>query len=86
MRSLLSREAPLAQLIVRNLSEALVRRLKLRAAQHGRSAEAEHRAILEDALRPQAGDFWAIAARLRAETPQPQTDSGELVREMRDER
>ena len=29
-------------LIVRNLDEELVRRLKLRAARHGRSAEAEH--------------------------------------------
>lgn len=42
----------MAQLIVRNLDEALVKELKLRAAQHGLSAEAEHRAILEAALRP----------------------------------
>lgn len=40
----------MAQLIVRNLSDALVRRLKLRAAQNGRSAEAEHREILKEAL------------------------------------
>ena len=44
----------MAQIIVRNLDEALVRELKLRAARHGRSAEAEHRAILEAALRPAA--------------------------------
>ena len=31
----------MAQLIVRNLDEELVTRLKLRAAEHGRSAEAE---------------------------------------------
>ena len=37
-------------LIVRNLDKELVRRLKLRAARHGRSAEAEHRAILEQVL------------------------------------
>ena len=41
----------MAQLIVRNLDEDLVRELKLRAARHGRSAEAEHRAILEGELR-----------------------------------
>ncbi len=41
----------MAQLIVRNLDEEVVRRLKVRAAQHGRSAEAEHRLILEEALR-----------------------------------
>jgi plasmid stability protein len=39
-------------LIVRNLDEALVRKLKQRAADHARSAEAEHRAILEAALSP----------------------------------
>lgn len=40
----------MAQLIVRNVDDALVRRLKLRAAQHGRSMEAEHREILQQAL------------------------------------
>ena len=40
----------MAQLIVRNLEENLVRELKLRAARHGRSAEEEHREILRAAL------------------------------------
>lgn len=40
----------MAQLIVRNLEESLVDALKQRAAQHGRSAEAEHREILRAAL------------------------------------
>lgn len=40
----------MAQLIVRNIDEELVRQLKIRAAQHGRSAEAEHREILRQAL------------------------------------
>jgi plasmid stability protein len=40
------------QLIVRNLEEEVVRELKLRAARHGRSAEAEHREILRRALLP----------------------------------
>lgn len=42
----------MAQLIVRNLDEEIVARLKRRAAQHGRSAEAEHREILREALLP----------------------------------
>ena len=42
-----------AQLIVRNLDEALVQRLKRRAAAHGRSAEEEHRQLLRQALRPE---------------------------------
>lgn len=40
----------MAQLLVRDLPEAVVRSLKVRAARHGRSAEAEHRLILEEAL------------------------------------
>lgn len=39
-----------ANLVVRNLDPSIVRALKQRAVQHGRSAEAEHRAILEEAL------------------------------------
>jgi len=42
----------MAQLIVRKLEEDLVRELKVRAARRGRSAEAEHREILRDALKP----------------------------------
>jgi plasmid stability protein len=41
-----------AQLIVRNLDKRLVDRLKRRAAAHGRSAEEEHRRILEQVLAP----------------------------------
>ena len=38
---------------IRNLPEEVHRALKLRAAQHNRSAEAEMRAILEAAVRPE---------------------------------
>ena len=40
----------MAQLIVRNIDVEVVRALKLRAARHGRSAEAEHREILREVL------------------------------------
>ena len=42
----------MAQLIVRNLDEQIVARLRRRASVHGRSTEAEHREILRDALLP----------------------------------
>lgn len=42
----------MAQLIVRDIDKALVDLLKRRAAEHGRSAEAEHREILRAALQP----------------------------------
>lgn len=41
----------IGQLIVRNIDDELVRALKRRAADHGRSAEAEHREILREVLR-----------------------------------
>ena len=37
---------------VRNLSEETHRALRLRAAEHGRSTEAELRVILDEAVRP----------------------------------
>jgi plasmid stability protein len=40
----------MANLVVRNLDQRIVDALKQRAARHGRSAEAEHRAILEEVL------------------------------------
>jgi antitoxin FitA len=40
------------QLIVRNLEDEVVQALKIRAARHRRSAEAEHREILREALLP----------------------------------
>jgi plasmid stability protein len=40
----------MSQLVVRNVPPRIVRALKQQAAKAGRSAEAEHRAILETAL------------------------------------
>ena len=42
----------MAQLLVRKVADEIVRALKVRAAANGRSAEAEHREILRQALRP----------------------------------
>lgn len=43
----------MAMLTVRNLPEEVHRALRVRAAQHGHSTEAEVRAILEAAVKPQ---------------------------------
>lgn len=40
----------MGQLVVRNLDNEVIRALKQRAAQNNRSAEAEHREILRQAL------------------------------------
>jgi plasmid stability protein len=42
----------MGSLNVRNLSDATHKALRIRAAQHGRSMEAEIRAILDDAVSP----------------------------------
>ena len=58
----------MATLTVRNLDETLVRALRIRAAEHGRSAEAEHREILHQVLTVGATDLAraAVADRLEA--------------------
>lgn len=78
----------MAQLIVRNLDDELVARLKQRAAKHGRSAEAEHREILRQALVEEPrNSFWELAAQIRAMTAgRPQIPAEELLHEAREER
>lgn len=43
----------MATMTVRNLPDEVHRALRVRAAQHGRSTEAEVRAILEEAVKPE---------------------------------
>lgn len=74
------------QLTVRNVSEELIRALKIQAARNGRSPEAEHRLILARALRLDPTDFWARADALRAKTKPQRSDSTKLLRQIRDSR
>jgi plasmid stability protein len=77
----------MASLHVRNVDDEIVRRLKERAERNGRSAEAEHRAILSEMLGLARPDFDDLAARLRELTKgRPHTPSEILQREGRDER
>lgn len=73
---------------VRNLDDHLIAKLKTRAARHGRSAEAEHREILKQALETEIEpSFDELAARLRQLTARrEQTPAEILLREGRDER
>jgi plasmid stability protein len=58
----------MARLLVRDFPRDVVEALNRQAALNGRSAEAEHRAILETALNPARERFWDRAARLRVAT------------------
>jgi antitoxin FitA len=73
----------MSQLTVRNVSADLVRTLKQRAAAHGRSAEAEHREILREALLEEESDFAARAEDLRRRL-RSTIDSAEIIRGDRD--
>ena len=79
----------MATLPVRNLDDAIAQALRVRAAAHGRSAEAEHREILRAVL---SGDYRAppraIAAARLAEFRHRTTGRGsasatELLQESR---
>lgn len=72
----------MAQLMVRNLNEGLVKALKLRAAKHNRSAEQEHREILQEALR---GPRRRSLAEVLAAMPDVGKDS-DFAREQSDNR
>jgi plasmid stability protein len=73
------------QLTVRGLDPAIVAALKHRAAEHGRSMEAEHRELLREALAPGRKDFWERADAIRSRTPWD-GNSADLIREDRDSR
>lgn len=77
----------MAQLLVRDVPDHIAAALKKRAAENGRTPEAEHRAILEAMLKPRGQDFWERAAKLREELKgRTFTPSEVLIREARDER
>ena len=77
----------MAQLLVREVPRDVVDALKRRAASHGRSAEAEHRAILEQALKAGREGFRSRAANLRDQTRgRIVGESADLIREDRDGR
>jgi plasmid stability protein len=74
----------MSQLLVSDVPQDVVEALERRAAEHGRSAEAEHRVILEEALRV---GFREPATALREETRgRVSVPSEELIRQDREER
>ena len=75
------------QLLVRGVPRDVVEALKKRASSHGRSAEAEHRIILEKALKAGREGFRARAGALREKTRgRIVGDSADLIREDGDSR
>lgn len=74
----------MAQVLVRNLDPAVVKRLKARALRHGRSLQAEVKILLEQAAGVSAEDAQALAARIRRRLAgRRHSDSAALVAEDR---
>jgi len=90
--SLKTQERDVATLTVRNLDEEVVKRLRIQAAEHGRSAEAEHREILRTVLlgnpshtaRHETADRLAAFRRRTAVRDAP--SGAELLQEVRADR
>ncbi len=76
----------MAQVLVRQLDDRLVERLKKRAKEHGRSLQSEVKTILEEAVPDYAG-AWKRIAKLKQTLEQAGrtfSDSTPLIREERD--
>lgn len=75
----------MAQLTVRNVDDAIAAALKERATKSGRSAEAEHRRILEEALMPgHRSDFFSEARTKRVKLSQASPTTTAILRSDRD--
>ncbi len=76
----------MAQILVRQLDDKLVERLKKRAKEHGRSLQSEAKTILEEAV-PDYEGAWKRIAKLKNtlnRAGRTFSDSAPLIREERD--
>jgi len=76
----------MAQVLVRQLNDKVVERLKKRAKEHGRSLQSEVKTILEEAV-PDYEGAWKRIAKIRKTLEQSRrkfSDSATLIREARD--
>jgi plasmid stability protein len=84
---MVEKDSMMAELILTDLHDDVLRRLEKRATRHGRTLADEAKAILADELYSNGADVWApvdtIYHRLAA-SAQTFSDSGHLLREDRD--
>ena len=74
----------MAQILIRNLDESTLERLKIRASQSGRSLQAEVKMILDQAAYVDLKTALITAARIREKLKgRSTTDSVDLLREER---
>jgi plasmid stability protein len=73
-----------AQLIVRNIEDAVVRQLRVRAASHGVSMEEEHRRVLRTALLGEVKNRKSFSEMLLSIPKATADESGDLFDRQRD--
>lgn len=74
----------MAQILIRNLDDTTLERLKLRAAQSGRSLQAEVKMILDQAAQVDSQTASLMAARIREKLKgRAASDSADLLHEER---
>lgn len=79
----------MAQVVIRNIDDDVVERLKARAAAEKKSLEQKLRDVLTEAARPSRAELLAELDRIRAMTPPHPPGSPlaeDLIREGRDNR
>lgn len=76
----------MGQILIRNLDDAAIERLKLRASEKNVPLERLIRDTLHEIARPTRDELWAEADRLRDEIGAICADSTAMVREDRDRR
>jgi hypothetical protein len=77
----------MAQLLVRDLDDETIKRLKARAIRQGRSLQKEVKLIIEEAAQQNHAEAWEAVNRFRKrleKTGRSFSDSVELIREDRD--
>ncbi len=75
----------MAQVVVRNVDDAAIKRLKSRAARKGHSLEQELRLVIAEASREDHAEFWDRAAEIKASLRGRKfSDTTALIREDRD--
>ena len=75
----------MGQVLVRDLPDEVVERLKAKATAEGRSLEAYLRRVLEEASTLDRDEFLALADAVASTTRgRPQMDAADLVRRSRD--
>jgi antitoxin FitA len=76
----------MGQILVRNLEDAVIERLKARALKADKSLEQTVRDILAEAAKPNREEILAEMDRLRAQIGPVTLDATDLIREDRDSR